>query len=342
MLRREDLVKVLVVVAFSAFILKYRGNEEVRTLLIFIFYFFASIIYKIDSRYPILAAIGSLILAAILLAQNKEALANKVAIYAYYFLVVGVLLNLVEYLRESRKEEEFKPTKKIKRVLAIVSGKGGVGKTTLATNLAVAFSKLGKKTIIIDLDLSMPNVDIAMGVDSRGLNEVLDGKDLKDAIKRKHKCDILPTLPIKDAYKSKEIKEKIKEIVEKAREEYEITVLDFPPGLEGLDILNNEIDVVIVANPEKMSLVDAYNVKKFLERKANVLGLVINRANSIDIDSIEEKLETPVLAVLPEERKVVECLEEEIPIAVKYQDIEFSKEIESLAEFLLKYWEEKE
>lgn len=340
---REQAVKALVVLAFLALLLKYRGSEEARVAIVFAFYLLAAAIYRIDSRYPLLAAIASLVIAALLVAQRREELANRVAIYAYYFLVVGVLLNIVEYVREER-EEEYTPARELKgKVLAITSGKGGVGKTTLASNLAVAFAKLNKRLLVVDLDLAMPNLDIAMGVYSSGLSEVLKGeRSVEEAVVRKHGCSILATLPIKNGYRSREIVEKIKEVIEYARQSYEVVILDFPPGSEAVDVVGEDTYVLIVANPEKLSIADAYNVKLVLEGKAKVLGVVINRANGADIEAIEDMLSLPVLAVLPEESRVGEALEAETPLFAKDEECEFSQEVKELVKFLLKYWEREE
>ncbi len=102
----KTFLKYLPIIIVTILLYKYRYDEELRTLLIFLLYFILSIIYKVDPRYPVLAAIGCLILAAVLLALNNEELANKVAIYAYYFLVVGVLLNLIEFMREKGENKE--------------------------------------------------------------------------------------------------------------------------------------------------------------------------------------------------------------------------------------------
>ncbi len=341
LIEKQQMVKGLVVVSFLALLFMYRGSENVRVVIVFAFYFLAALIYRIDTRYPVLAAIGSLVLAAILLAQHNEALANKVAIYAYYFLVVGVLLILVEYVREG-KEEEFVPQRELKnKVLAITSGKGGVGKTTLASNLAVALAKLEKKVIVMDLDLAMPNLDIAMGVKVRGLGEALkDGKDV--LIVHNHSCDILATLPIKDGYKNMGMLEKIKNIIDEVRQKYEVVVLDFPPGIEALDVIDKNTYVLIVANPEKLSIVDAYNVSETLEGRAKVLGVVINKSNGADVVAIEEMLSLPVLAVLPEENRVREALEAEIPLVARDDECEFTDEMAELVKFLVKYWENEE
>ena len=99
---KKLILKYLPVIFVSILLYKYSHDEELRTLLIFVLYLILSIIHNIDPRYPIIAAIGCLILSAVLLSVKNEVLANKVAIYAYYFLVVGVILNIIEYIREEK------------------------------------------------------------------------------------------------------------------------------------------------------------------------------------------------------------------------------------------------
>jgi len=99
---------VAVIVAIAFFLLitfKLKLDEDSKTLLIFTFYFIISLIYRIDSRFPIIAAIILLVSAAVYL-QSDEKFANKLAIYAYYFLVIGVVLQLIEYVREKEGMEE--------------------------------------------------------------------------------------------------------------------------------------------------------------------------------------------------------------------------------------------
>ncbi|NOZ58072.1 MAG: septum site-determining protein MinD, partial [Euryarchaeota archaeon] len=76
--------------------------------------------------------------------------------------------------------------------------------------------------------------------------------------------------------------------------------------------------------------------------RAEVLGVVINRARGVDVDAVEEVLSLPVLAVLPEDARVAEALELETPLLVQDAECEFSREIVELAIFLLKYWERED
>jgi flagellar biosynthesis protein FlhG len=70
------------------------------------------------------------------------------------------------------------------RILSVTSGKGGVGKTSLVTNMALAIAKQGKKVLIFDGDLGMANVDIFFGIHpQRNLQDVMEGVPLRECLK---------------------------------------------------------------------------------------------------------------------------------------------------------------
>ena len=82
------------------------------------------------------------------------------------------------------------------KALAIASGKGGVGKTTVAVNLGIELAKYGKKVLLLDADLPMPNLAILLGVKETPttLNDLLAGeKDIRKAIYRAYNLTLLPS-----------------------------------------------------------------------------------------------------------------------------------------------------
>ena len=339
--REQELLLAITIVAFLIFMFAFRGSKELKILLIFAFYFFASLIYDLDSRYPIIAAIFLLISSAIVLSKNEE-LANNLAIYAYYFLVVGVALQLVEYLREHREEEEEELPELRGKCIAIASGKGGVGKTTIASNLAVALAKIEKRCILIDFDFSMPNLDIAMGIKpEKNLKDFLfNNAEIEECIYYAHGCDVLPTLPIPNFFKKEENVGKLKELINGIKEKYEILLMDFPPGsnIELLEAIGRDMSLILVTNPEKLSLLDSFNIASIAREKENkVIGIILNRVEEeIDVDSIENEMGLPIIALLPEDSMVRESLNKEIPIVSEEPEREFSREIMKLAKFLVR------
>ena len=337
----EVSVKVLLLISFAALILKYIESNELRLWAIFIFYFIASIIYRIDPRYPLVSGAMLLIISAVLMGQEKYALADRLALYSYYFFFIGVILTAIEQVREDRAKLRPPPpsAEPERRVLAITSGKGGVGKTTLTTNLGVALAMLGRKVLLIDLDLGMPNLDMTMGVKGEGLKCVLEGKgDAEDMLTEKYGCHVLATLPVDGAYRRVDAADKLREVIHSMRYRYDFVILDFPPGQEALHVVDDSMEVLVIANPEKLSIADALNAISTLRgRGARVLGVVINRAEKVDVEAVEELLSVPVLAVLPEDSEMHDALEHEIPLIVRDPTSKFSREIEDLAAFLVRY-----
>lgn len=88
-LRENSLVISLFVLLFVVLI--FRENIPEKSHYLFLLYFIISLVHRLDSRYPIGAALALLFFTALLLVQKKEDFANQIAIYAYYFLVIGVL-----------------------------------------------------------------------------------------------------------------------------------------------------------------------------------------------------------------------------------------------------------
>lgn len=339
----RELSLIATIIIFAALMFTLRENEELRTLLIFAFYFTVSLIYSLDPRHPIVATIILLISAAIFLPKD-EAFANKLAIYAYYFLVVGVGLQIIEYIREQKeeKEAELADLNISGKCIAVASGKGGVGKTTIATNLALAFAKLGRKCLLIDFDLSMPAVDIAMGIRyEKSLKDALFSEvEVEECIHNVNGCDVIPSSPIPAFFNKKENVRRLQSFIDRIKEKYEIILMDFPPG-SNIELLDEfkDMSLILVANPDRPSLVNLYNIKVLAqERGREVIGLVLNKAHGdVDIENIEEMLEIPVIAVLPEDNRVRESFNEGVPVVVKDEEREFSREIVDLAKFLLKY-----
>ncbi len=91
---------ILMVLVLSEFL-----NSEVSTLILFILLLILYFRRKYDSRILIGAALFCLVACPLFLIANNEKVAEKIAIYAYYFLVVGVIKQFVEYIREDKKEK---------------------------------------------------------------------------------------------------------------------------------------------------------------------------------------------------------------------------------------------
>ncbi len=222
--------------------------------------------------------------------------------------------------------------------IAIASGKGGVGKTTIAANLGVALAKLGYKVTIIDMDLAMPNLEIVTGLKNPpvGLVDVIEGRlELGQVIYTGPLgTTVIPPGVMLDGY-SENNKEKIRMLLREFHLDSDYVILDMPPGREGIDILWNKIEALLVITPDKASVLDAINMKALLEKKeVKVIGAVLNRANKEDekwIHDIERIIETSVVAVIPESRVVKESLDNEECFVAAETESKPSKKIIELA-----------
>lgn len=171
-------------------------------------------------------------------------------------------------------------------IYTIASGKGGVGKTNMVVNLAIALQSKGKKVLIIDADLGLANVDVVMGLYPKyTLYDVLfKDRDLKDAILLGPKgIKILPggSGMMEMANLSIERQERFaKEFI--TLEDIDTILIDTGAGLSKnlLSFITFSQEVILVTTPEPTSLTDVYSVIKVLatyKLKKNI-KIVINRA----------------------------------------------------------------
>jgi flagellar biosynthesis protein FlhG len=175
------------------------------------------------------------------------------------------------------------------RRVAIVSGKGGVGKTMVAANLAAALAKTGHSVLVVDSDLGLANLDVMLGVQaSYTLHDVLHGVcALKDALVRVpvrapavastakgppvDGFDILPGgSGIRDATTlTASAREDLKTLLHELGSRYEFLLCDAGAGIGEVVLFFAQIadDIVVVVTPEPTSLTDAYATIKVLARE---------------------------------------------------------------------------
>ena len=204
------------------------------------------------------------------------------------------------------------------KFIVITSGKGGVGKTTTAVNLAAAMSGFDEDVTLVDANLSTPNIGLHLGapVVPISLNHVLNGKaDLVDAIyEHESGAKIIPaSLSIKDL---KDIDERsLLKVVKDLKKISDIVIFDSAAGLgdEAKVALSIADEVIIVTNPEMPAVTDALKTAKVAEQMGkNILGVVITRVrenkSEMSLENVQEMLELPILGVVPEDEKIQEAL----------------------------------
>jgi len=197
------------------------------------------------------------------------------------------------------------------KIIVITSGKGGVGKTTTAINLGAAMNYLGKDVLIVDCNLTTPDIGVHLGSPDApiNLNHVLSKKAEPYEAVYEHESGlkIMPSsLSIKDLENLK--LERIKELKRSLSKLSENTIIDSAAGLgeETRAVMDIADGLIIVTNPEMPSITNALKTIKMAEKlKKPVIGVIITRVkknkSEMQPETVKDMLETPILGMIPED-----------------------------------------
>lgn len=193
-------------------------------------------------------------------------------------------------------------------VIVVTSGKGGVGKTTTVANIGTGLAMLDKRTVVVDTDIGLRNLDVILGLENRivyNLVDVINGKcRLKQALikdKRHPELYLLPSAQTKD--KSAVSPEQMIKLTEELREEFDFVLLDCPAGIEQgfRNAIAGADKALVVTTPEVSAIRDADRIIGLLEADGiQDIHLIINRLRLDmiargDMMSVEDVVE--ILAV---------------------------------------------
>jgi septum site-determining protein MinD len=231
-----------------------------------------------------------------------------------------------------------------KRIL-VISGKGGVGKTTLVANLTYALTELGQKVIALDANPTTPNLGLHFGLylTSKTLHNALKGEvKVRDIIySHPFGFDVIPaSLNIKDLEGADPTR--LPEITLDLIGRADFVLMDCSAGLgrETLSALEACDEVILITNPDLPSIADALRALKLIELAGKKpLGVVLNRIKKeryeLKKKDVEEILGLPVIAEIPEDKNVNVAIACKIPLFELYPNSPASLEIKRLAYFLL-------
>ena len=230
------------------------------------------------------------------------------------------------------------------RLILLTSGKGGVGKTTLTSNLATALAEYGENVIAMDTNLTTPNLGLHLGLHlaPHTLHDVLKGESrLQDAI-YPHPLGfkVIPAGLGLDDLKGVDVG-RLPEISFSLLGKADYVIMDGAPSLgrEAMSALSASDEIIVITNPNLPAVTDALKILKVAqESNIRVIGTVVNRIKrnkyELTAEQIREMLGVPVIAEIPEDDNVG------LSIAVKKPLVEFmpnspaSLEIRKLAAWL--------
>jgi len=181
------------------------------------------------------------------------------------------------------------PNPESSRILAVTSGKGGVGKTFVAAHLAAEFVRRGKKVLLLDADLGLGNIDIVLDLHPKAtLHDVLTGKAAMDEVLLQAACGIwvLPAASglIEYSRLTGDVQEELRSALADLGRRFDYILLDTGAGISDIVLFTASLarEVVVVATPEPTSIADAYATIKILAmlQKRAEFRLVFNQVRN--------------------------------------------------------------
>ena len=174
----------------------------------------------------------------------------------------------------ARLRERVLNNKQKTRIIAVASGKGGVGKSSISLNLALAIQELDKKVLLLDSDLGMANIDILLGITPNfNLSHVLKGKcRLEEAVVR-GPADIsflAGTTGVDELINISSVEAgRLIEAASQMEENYDIILLDIGAGVHYsvTNFIMGSDEVLVILTPEPTAVMDAYSLIKILSIK---------------------------------------------------------------------------
>ncbi|GGF87953.1 MULTISPECIES: septum site-determining protein MinD [Cysteiniphilum] len=229
--------------------------------------------------------------------------------------------------------------------VVITSGKGGVGKTTTSAAISLALAMKGFKTVVIDFDVGLRNLDLVMGCERRVVYDLISliNKEaninqtlIKD--KRSENLYILPASQTRD--KDALTEAGLEDIMKELKANFDYIICDSPAGIEkgALMAMLHADKAIVVTNPEVSSVRDSDRIIGVLSsktRKAKENGeavdakLLITRydptrvmqGEMLSLDDVKDVLSIPLLGVIPESKMVLQASNSGVPVTA-YQDSE--------------------
>ncbi len=213
-------------------------------------------------------------------------------------------------------------------VIAVLSGKGGTGKTSLCAGIATALAELGERVLCIDCDVGLRNLDISLGMTQSGALSFLDVASGHYSLEQAARHPQFPSLAFLTApmhCKAEQIDgASFGELLRTARNIYKYVFLDAPAGIDaGFSLCARYADrVILVTGADPAAVRDAGRSSELLERmEKKDVRLVVNRVSEklyqtvrLTVDDVMDRAGLPLLGIVPEDGNVVLRASFEVPL----------------------------
>lgn len=231
------------------------------------------------------------------------------------------------------------------RVIGVIGGKGGIGKTTLVSNLSCALAALGQNVIAIDTNMTTPNLGLHLGLhlSPKTLHDVLKGKTKIHNAMYPHSAGfrVVPSsMSVTDLH-GVDIG-KLPSAILSLYGKTDFVILDSAAGLgrEAITSLQSADEILLITNPDLPSVADALKTVKIAEDSdKKVIGVVLNkvggRSHELSVDQVEKMLGHKVVAEIPEDKMVPRTISMKVPLFAYDPNSAAAVEFDRLAHWLV-------
>ncbi len=226
-------------------------------------------------------------------------------------------------------------------VVVITSGKGGVGKTTTSASIGAGLALRGYKTVVIDFDVGLRNLDLIMGCERRVVydfvNVIRNEANLKQSLIKDKRIDNLFILPASQTRDKDTLEiDSVGRVIDELAKEFEYIICDSPAGIErGAFMAMYFADqAVVVTNPEVSSVRDSDRILGLLASKTKrakngeepirehllltrYVPARVEKGEMLSVEDVEEILAIPLLGVIPESKDVLQSSNAGTPIILE-------------------------
>ena len=254
--------------------------------------------------------------------------------------------NLREFVRKSKDRA---------RVIAVTSGKGGVGKTSLSVNLGISLAEKGNRVVLLDADLGLANVEVLLGLNSLyNLQHVISGEKTMPEVLVKGPGGMAVVPGTTGLAKLADLKEKARQNImnglNQLQEQADFIMVDTMAGIgrSAVAFVVAADEVILVSTPEPSAIIDAYGMLKtvYKKRERAVVRLVANMVlNKKQASLVYSKLSNAsqqylgrklsYLGMVPRDPHVAQAVMQSHPFVLRYPNTAATKSIQDIADRLI-------